>query len=204
MVSKSKQDNSKQFTYPGDTLATAEEYVPGRFTADDQGSIVSLTAGRIRRDDNNLVISVEPTKKRVRPRNGDVAYGQIIKMDGRHDTVRIGAICGSDGILKDFMGDANLRTMSQRGGRRGDSSPTFMLRIGDIVRGKITRSSPYLEVTINGKHYGSIKSLCSRCRQPLILKENSLYCDNCERTEARNFADDYGNVLEFGDVDERE
>lgn len=203
MVSNSEQEDSKQFAYPGDILATAEEYVPGKFTADDQGNIVSLTTGRIRRDDSNLVISVEPTKKRVRPRNGDVAYGQIIKMDGRHDTVRLGAICGSDGVLRDFMADANLRTMGQRE-RRGDVNPVFMLRIGDIVRGKITRASPYLEVTIQGKHFGSIKSLCSRCRMPLILKDNSLYCDNCEKTESRKFADDYGNVLEFGDVDERE
>lgn len=202
MDSDSEQQNSKKWALPGDILSTAEEYVPGRFTTDEQGNIVALTSGRIKRDDNNLTISVEPIKKRVRPSNGDVAYGQIIKMDGRHDTVRVSAICGKDGNLKEYLADANLRTMSQRG-RRGDSSPTFMFRIGDIIRGKVTRVSPFFEVTISGKHFGSIRSLCSKCRKPLVLKDNSLYCDNCEKSEGRKFADDYGNVLEFGDVDEK-
>ncbi len=202
MGSDEQKKSSGEWALPGDILSTAEEYVPGKFTEDSQGKIVSLASGRVKRDEENLVISVEPTKKRVRARNGDVAYGQIIKIDGRHDTVRIGALCGSDGILKEVNIDANLRSPGQRG-RGRESGNGNMFRVGDLIRGKFTRVSPYFEVGVMGVHYGVVKSLCSRCRKPLIVKDGSLYCDNCERTEMRKMADDYGNIVQFGDADER-
>ncbi len=202
MVTGNKQQNSKDWAHPGDFLSTAEEYVPGRLTADEGGKIVSLASGRVRRDEQNLVISIEPPKKRVRPRNGDIAYGQVIKIDGRHDTVRVGAICGKDNVLKEYIVDANLRSMGQRG-RRGEGPPVVQFKVGDIIRGRFSRVSPFFEVSVSGKHFGAVKSLCSRCRLPLEEKNGSLYCDNCERTENRKIADDYGNVQEFGDIDER-
>ena len=202
MVTGNKKQNSKDWALPGDFLSTAEEYVPGRFTSDDQGNIISLASGRVRRDEQNLVISIEPTKRRVRPRNGDIAYGQVIKIDGRHDTVRVGAICGKDNVLKEYIVDANLRSMGQRG-RRGEGPPTVQFKVGDIIRGQFSRVSPFFEVSVSGKHFGAVKSLCSKCRLPLEEKNGSLYCDNCERSENRKIADDYGNVQEFGDVDER-
>lgn len=202
MVASDEQQNSKEWALPGDVLSTTEEYVPGKFTIDDQGRIISLTGGRIRRDEKNLVISVEPTKKRVTPRTGDIAYGQVIKIDGRHDTVRVGAICGKDNVLREYIVDANLRSMGQRG-RRGEGSSMVPFKVGDIIRGRISRVSPFFEVSVVGKHFGTLKSLCSRCRNPMAEKDGGLYCENCERSETRKIADDYGNVLEFGDVDER-
>ncbi|AKA48904.1 hypothetical protein IX51_07115 [uncultured archaeon] len=202
MVTSNEQQNSKDWALPGDVLSTTEEYVPGRFTIDDQGRVISLAGGRIKRDEKNLVISVEPTKKRVMPRTGDIAYGQVIKIDGRHDTVRVGAICGKDNVLKEYIVDANLKSMGQRG-RRGESGGIPQFKVGDIIRGRFSRVSPFYEVTVSGKHFGAVKSLCSRCRKPLVEKNNALYCENCERNESRKFADDYGNVQEFGDVDER-
>ncbi len=202
MGSSSIKKSSVEWALPGDVLSTAEEYVPGKYTEDSKGSIVSLASGRVRRDENNLVISVEPTKKRTSPRNGDVAYGQVIKIDGRHDTVRVGAICGKDGVPKEFVVDANLRSMGQRG-RGRDSGPTNVFKVGDIIRGKFTRVSPFYEVGVMGAHLGAVKSLCSRCRKTLELKDGSLYCDNCERSEMRKIADDYGDISQFGDTDER-
>ncbi len=190
-----------EITTPGMELSTTEEYVPGKNTMEDEGKIVSTINGLVQRDDKNLILSVRKMKSKVFPQPGDVVYGQIVKLDQRFAIVSIAAICRSDDELMYYHGDSNLRL--GEGGNRRDVGRN-LLRIGDLVRArviKIFRGTP--DISINGKHYGVLKTLCDRCRNPMELKNGSLYCDNCEKTDLRKITDDYGEVLTFGDGYER-
>ncbi len=192
-------DNAKgkveNVALPGDVISTAEEYVPGKNTAEMDGRIISLVYGNVRRDDRNLMISVSPFKSRKSIRSGQTVYGQVIKVDQRKATIKVGAAYDPESGVIQFNGEGYVN-LPQQYDRYG--SPP--LRIGDIVRAKVVRTGDRgSELTISGKGLGVLKTLCPRCRLPMTRKNGSLYCDNCEKGETRRVADDYGEIEIYGE-----
>jgi exosome complex component CSL4 len=57
----------------------------------------------------------------------------------------------------------------------------------------VIQINPSLQLSTKGKEYGVIKSLCSKCRNPLTLKNRDLECNQCGYREKRKLASDYGN-----------
>lgn len=82
-------EGDKKVAFPGDIIATTEEYLPGRNTEEKNGEIVATKFGNIVRDDINLMISVDTGKKEFFLRKGDVVYGQVIKNDAHRYIVRV-------------------------------------------------------------------------------------------------------------------
>lgn len=201
MTVKQKAEEKDLRVLPGDELATAEEYLPGANAFEDGGRIFSAAFGVVSKDESKLTISIVTPRKQINPRVGDIVYGQVIKMDQRHSILKVGAICQKDEVLEEYVREANIRS----GGPAARKPETngASVRIGDLVRAKIIKVTPFFDVSLSGKHFGAIRSLCTRCRNELMIKDKALYCDNCERVEIRKAADDYGNVLMFGDVNER-
>ncbi|MEM3676431.1 MAG: exosome complex RNA-binding protein Csl4, partial [Thermoplasmataceae archaeon] len=173
-----------------DAMSTAEEYLPGQNATENEGTIVSLAFGRVIRDDGKLTISVIPFKNKIKLRPGDLVYGQVIRNDQRRATVRIGAVkMKGDGLVYHDE-EASLHPQMP-GGREGGS----LVRIGDLLRGRVIRTgSRGTEITITGRGLGVLRTLCFRCRNPLVRKGTTLYCENCERSEIRKVAEDYGDI----------
>lgn len=200
MAARKMKKSTKQIALPGDVISTAEEYLPGGNATEINGMIVSLTSGIVKRDEKNLLISVETGKSKVLPNVGDIVYGQIIKLDQRSATIRLGAIFKDDTGLVQYDGEAFLRVFGLMGSRREGDGPS--IRIGDLIRAKVIKANHTTEVAIVGKHFGVVRAVCGKCRGILIPKHETLYCNNCERSEMRKAADDYGNILVFGDINE--
>ncbi|MGC8609341.1 MAG: hypothetical protein ACP5UV_05680, partial [Thermoplasmata archaeon] len=55
-----KCKQKKKMAFPGDIIATAEEYLPGKNTEEKNGEIIAIKFGSITKDDANLLISVDP------------------------------------------------------------------------------------------------------------------------------------------------
>lgn len=188
------EKNEQKLVLPGDVIATAEEYVPGKNTVEENGDVISLAFGALSRDDTNLTISVKPPKKSVRIHPDQIVYGRIVKMDQRRANVKVGAVFDKQLGLVEYNIDGSVGLSSQRG--RG-SGPT--MHVGDIIRAKVLRKGDRgLDLGIFGRNLGVIRTVCSKCRLPLVRRNSALYCDNCERTEIRHVADDYGmvNIME--------
>ena len=64
---------------------------------------------------------------------------------------------------------------------------------GDIIRAKITQVKPSLQLSTKDRDLGVIKAVCNKCRHPLDLSGNRLECKNCNNSERRKIAIDYGN-----------
>lgn len=181
---------------PGDVISTAEEYVPGKNTAEMEGRIISLVYGNVRKDDRNLLISVSPFKRKKTVKTGDIVYGQVFKVDQRKASVKIGAAYDKETGVLQFNGEGYFNLPQQF-----DRNGAPFVRIGDIVRAKIVRTGDRgSELTITGKGLGILKTLCPRCRLPMVRKNGSLYCDNCEKSEMRKVAEDYGVIEIYGDM----
>lgn len=187
---KEKED----FVLPGDIIATAEEYVPGRNAIESNGDVVSLVYGSLRKDDQNLTISVQTPKKKVTIRPNQIVYGRIVKMDQRRASVKVGAVYDKQLGLVEYVTDGSIG-MSSQYGRNNEPS----MHIGDLIRAKVLRIGDRgLDLGIFGKNLGVLRTVCTRCRMPMERRNGTLYCDNCERTEIRKVAEDYGmiNIME--------
>jgi exosome complex component CSL4 len=66
-----------------------------------------------------------------------------------------------------------------------------VMKAGDIIRASVIQADPSVQLSTAGPHFGVVRALCSRCRNPLEKKNNRLYCEKCDRTENRKIADDY-------------
>jgi exosome complex component CSL4 len=179
-----------KYVIPGDSIAFSEEYLPGKNTIERESKIVASSFGAVNKDEKELVISVENSIKKITAKTGDIVYGQIVKNDSRQTSVMIAGLEVSKKLV-DFHIDGYIRNMQNF--KRDDHSAQAV-RIGDIIRAKVIRVGQNLELTLHGHDLGALKSRCSRCREVLTLKSDSLYCENCDRGEVRKFAPDYGNA----------
>lgn len=176
--------------FPGDVIAMAEEYVPGKNTLDLNGEIISSVFGKVFRDERELDITVRPFKEKINIKSGDIAYGKVIKVDQRKAVLRIGAIYNREHGLRNYDIEASLGL-----GGRSSRGPPLILMIGDIVRVRILKTGRRgIELGIFGNNLGVLRTFCIRCREIMKLKDDVLYCENCERTENKKVAPDYGMI----------
>ncbi len=189
-------NNDNKTVFPGEVLSSAEEYVPGVNTVESDGYVKSLAFGKVMKDDNRMIIYVKTDKVRLKPKVGDICYGQLIKVDQRQAIVKIGGFSDPKLGLVPYTAEGYIRFGQ---GDRGRSNDIPNIRTGDFIRGKVLRIGQNFELGIMGRNLGVVKARCSRCREFLVMKNGSLYCENCERTEQRKYTADYGDMINFGD-----
>ncbi|MCL5437951.1 MAG: exosome complex RNA-binding protein Csl4 [Candidatus Thermoplasmatota archaeon] len=190
-------ENIEKIVLPGEIIANAEEYVPGRNVDEDSGKLISLVMGKIRKDDENLVISVESHRVKPKPGSGDIVYGIVRKGDRDRFTVSVGALQTGKNELYELNMSGNLRVFFDR---RSAGRDNISVRVGDYVRTKVYKVRDNLELSLNGPTLGTLIARCTRCRTILAKKGNDLVCNNCENVEKRRMAPDYGNIMLDGDA----
>ena len=190
-------EKNSEWTYPGDVISSPEEFLPGVNAVELNGAIVSLAAGKVMKDNNRMIIYVKTNKVRLKPKIGDTCYGQIIKLDQRQAIVKIGGYSdGKKGVIS-YTAEGYIRF--NQNDHRQDFSSAPVIKVGDFIRGNVLRIGQNFELGVRERNLGVVKARCSTCRNFLELKSGSLYCNNCERTEARKFTEDYGNIEFLGD-----
>ena len=179
--------NKKTIVIPGDFLGYSEEYLPGKNTMEVNSKIISASFGEVVKNDRELVASVDNGIRKIYPKNEDIIYGRIVKNDSRQVSIQIVGIEKS-GKVEKYFADGYIRNVQDY---KRDERKVQTIHIGDLIRGRIIRIGQNLEITLNGKRLGVLKSRCSRCSEVLVLKNGALFCENCNRSEMRKIAPDY-------------
>jgi exosome complex component CSL4 len=177
---------------PGDEVAIAEEYMSGEGTYESEGKIFSSAVGELDLDPREKLASVILDNPPVVLQEGDVVMAEVT------DTKPAMAICS---------------IISQEGRERVVSSETLasvhvsklsssyvddagdVMKAGDIIRATVIQADPSVQLSTAGPHFGVVRALCSRCRNPLERRGGRLYCEKCDRTENRKLADDYRSFV---------
>lgn len=184
-----------RMVFPGEVLSSAEEYVPGVNTVEINGYVRSLAFGKMMKDDSRMIVYVKTEKVRLKPKIGDICYGQVIKVDQRQAIVKIGGYEDHKIGTTPYTAEGYIRFGQ---GDRGRQSEIPNIRTGDYIRASVIRIGQNFELGLMGRNLGVVKARCTRCREFLLIKNGTLYCDNCERTEQRKIASDYGKMVNFG------
>jgi exosome complex component CSL4 len=190
------EKKERKIVTPGEEIATTEEYVPGRNTYEDHGKIISLIYGFLDVNDKDLTASVLPIKTKPKAFVGATVYGRVVEVERGRAVIEVSVMADKDNNLVEYVAIGRADLPRQR---EGDRDPGMM--IGDLVRGKVIGIyKSELKIGLLGKNLGVLKTICPKCRTTMIRKGSLLFCPNCERTESRRVAEDYGDIVPEGVV----
>ncbi len=177
----------KKTAIPGDSLATPEEFLPGRNVYESDGSIKALLVGNVVRDVKNMEIRVDPLVEKRTPAVGDLVVGQVEAVQSSSANMKIYYLNGKQ-TLGGFSGTIFLR--DERAGR---GIRRTQVKLGDVVRGKVVSLlNGIIQLSIEDRHAGVMFALCGNCGRPLTKEDGRGRCLECGNVEERKFADDFG------------
>ncbi len=194
---------------PGEKVATTEELIAGKGTYEEDGIIRASIIGIFRVDRRNMKAYVEPTTSApLLLHEGDTAICEVRQIGEAMAIVRILHVAGKNRqIAGEKDGAIHISNVSEEFVE--DLRKKF--RIGDIIRARVIRVEPAVQLSTKGKEFGVIKAFCTNCRNALIRKKHSLECPVCGRKEERKITEDYGmgevnrviEVIEYGNKDKK-
>jgi exosome complex component CSL4 len=188
---KNEPPVEKKLVFPGDELAVSEEYIAGEGTLDENGKIYASTVGMVALDSRERVLRVKAFNPPVQLRKGDDV---IAVVRGTRESMGMADVVLVEGKERSVSGDTNGSIHVSKVSSSYTKSVKGAFYIGDIIRAKIISTDPSLQLATDGNRYGVMKGFCTTCRLPMVKKGNDLHCENCDSTDRRKIASDYGGT----------
>ncbi|MGC9517142.1 MAG: exosome complex RNA-binding protein Csl4 [Methanomicrobiales archaeon] len=183
---------SGDFVLPGDLLGVSEEFVPSKWTYEEEGKIKALITGVVSVDDKKKKISVVPktsTPSTLEP--GMTVVGQVAEVRGQRALVRIDKIKKNDRQTQiKFTGGIHI-SQAQKG---YVAKLTDAFRIGDLIEAEVTKviGLDNIDLKTSQKDLGVVKAMCTKCRHYMEKTgKNEVYCPRCENKETRKLSINY-------------
>ena len=185
----------EKFVIPGEAIGIGEEFMPGTWAYEEEGSIFAAVAGRVDIDMKDRKINIVP-KVSTPPiiKDGDIVMGQVWDVRAQLALLDILKIKGVDRGLPGKVKGA-VHISKARDSYVSDLSREFS--VGDIIMARVvtTKREP-VELTTVDKTLGVVKAFCSKCGVSMEPFKNGLRCGECEHVESRKVSTEYGK----GDV----
>jgi len=180
--------------FPGDILATAEEFMAGEGAYLDDGNICSSIAGKPHFDREEMVASVKALKHPALPRVDDIVHGRIDNVGPKMVKVELLRI-ESGGNDRQMATRENGVLHISNMNSKPVSKPRMIYKAMELIRARVIQTEPSIQLSTVEHELGTLKAYCRRCRNVLEIKGDVLWCPNCEIREERKVAENYG--LEF-------
>ncbi len=178
----------RRLVFPGEHVAMGEEYLPGEGTYEEAGDIYASQTGVLALDVREKVARVRSFNPPVELREGDIVLATVENLRSTMAIVEVHALEGVErGVSGETEGTIHISKVSEE--YTEDLKDAF--RLGDIVRARVIQVEPSLQLATNEKPLGVAQGLCTNCRSVMVKKGRSLYCENCERSEARKVSTVY-------------
>lgn len=184
--------NPGERVFPGDALASSEEFLPGDGTFEDGSWLRAARIGTYEVDTKDMRVLVKPaTSVPSTLRVGDFVYAKINLLKP--------SMCGAEvlhveGAERTIVGDTNGTLHVSKIARRYIQEPAREYRLGDIIRARVIDAKPSVQLSTEDPRCGAILARCLRDRFPLVKIAKALECPECGRRDTRNIAPDYGQV----------
>lgn len=176
---------------PGELVATAEEYLAGFGTYEDDGMIYSSAVGSLELDDRNKVARLRFDNPPNAIWIGDKVFCEVTNV---RPSMVICSVFAVEGTPRGVTGETSATIHVSKLSNRYVEDASQALRITDIARGEVIQARPSIQLTTAKPHLGVVFARCKHCREPMEHKDDRLYCPKCETTEYRKLARDYRNL----------
>jgi len=175
---------------PGDLIGASEEYLPGDGTYEERGKIFATITGKVETDKKDRTVRVIPVMKTPPMlKTGDIVVGRVVDLKNAVVLIDIARIKGHE--------NREIANADQGAIHISNVKDSYVSKLEtefgqqDIIKARVIDDKSLRLSTVE-KDLGVIKALCSRCRTPLVRKQNKLECPSCERIETRKISEDYG------------
>ncbi|MEN4006100.1 MAG: exosome complex RNA-binding protein Csl4 [Methanobacteriaceae archaeon] len=183
---------SGDFVLPGDILGVTEEFVPSKWTYEEEGKIKSLVVGTVSINNRNKEISIVP-KTGIPPslEVDKIVVGEVLEVRTQRASVKIDKIKDDDrDLVTSFTGGIHISQAQ----KEYLSKLTEAFRIGDLVEAKVVKifGLDSVDLSTVEDELGVLKAMCTRCRHFMIKTgKNEVCCENCEKKERRKLSSRY-------------
>lgn len=170
--------------FPGDFIATEEEFVAGRNTYEQNGEVRASIIGEV--DFDNEYKEVNVRGKGVQNlRAGDVVIGRVVKKRDKMVTIQI---LGTEERRAVTLTTAQIPVRNASQSFVEDMRTLY--KIGDFVRAKVVVATKLqVDLVTNEKGLGVVDARCNVCKKRLDYSNGKMTCLSCGNIEERKWFD---------------
>ncbi len=173
---------SENATFPGDKIASIEEYEAGNNTFDDGDMVRAATVGEKDMNKTTRTISINHPKMLSIPKVGDTIIGTVAAVMSSMIAVSIDYINGKPTTSKVecVCGTRNLRIRN-------------VALVNDIVALKILNHlNGTIHAAINEPELGIIFTKCRKCGGKVVSMRDAIKCTECSWIDERKLSTNFG------------
>ncbi|NIM26438.1 MAG: RNA-binding protein [Nitrososphaeria archaeon] len=174
---------SETATFPGDKIASIEEYEAGQNTFDDGDMVRASTVGEKILDKTTRIASIKHPRLLSIPRIGDTVIGPVVAVmssmiavsidyiNGKPTTSKVECVCSTRNIRKKNIALAN---------------DIVALKIKNHLNGTI-------HATIDEPHLGVLFTKCRKCGGKVVPMRDAIKCTECSWIDERKLSSNFNN-----------
>jgi exosome complex component CSL4 len=173
---------SENTTFPGDKIASIEEYEAGHNTFDDGDMVRAATVGEKDLDKTTRVASIKHPKLLSIPKVGDIVIGTVAAVMSSMIAVSIDYINGKPTTSKVecICSTRNIRIRN-------------IALVKDIVTLKIlSHLNGTIHATISEPHLGILFTKCRKCGGKVVPMRDAIKCTDCSWIDERKLSTNFG------------
>ncbi len=179
----SKNHNmSENTTFPGDKIASIEEYEAGHNTFDDGDMVIAATVGEKDLNKTTRIASIKHPKLLSIPKVGDIVIGTVAAVMSSMIAVSIDYINGKPTTSKVecICSTRNIRIRN-------------IALVNDIVTLKIlSHLNGTIHATISEPHLGILFTKCRKCGGKVVPMRDAIKCTECAWIDERKLSSNFG------------
>jgi len=173
---------SENTTFPGDKIASIEEYEAGHNTFDDGDMVIAATVGEKDLNKTTRIASIKHPKLLSIPKVGDIVIGTVAAVMSSMIAVSIDYINGKPTTSKVecICSTRNIRIRN-------------IALVKDIVTLKIlSHLNGTIHATISEPHLGILFTKCRKCGGKVVPMRDAIKCTDCSWIDERKLSTNFG------------
>ena len=172
-----------EIIFPGDKIASIEEYEAGENTFDDGDMVRAATVGRKDIDKSTRIANIKHPRLLSIPKKGDVVIGTVAAVmssmiavtieyiNGKPTTSKVECVCSTRNIRKKNVALVN-----------------------DIVALKIINHlNGTIHAAMDEPHLGVLFTKCRKCGGKVVQMRDAIKCTECSWIDERKLSANFGN-----------
>ena len=177
---------------PGDVLASAMEYMPGKGVYEDNGELIAGVCGNVKEDTEKMIISIEPSVSvPVEFKEGDKVFGKIQSVRDSMVSVELLKIKGVKRSIGNYtVGTLHIAKMS----KEYVSNVRDLYQVNDLIQATVIKSKPAIELTTSHEDDGVVYAKCDVTHEDLKVVDGKLWSEELRKVVDRKISKQYGKV----------
>lgn len=177
---------------PGDKLASAMEYMPGKGVYEEKGELFAGVCGTVKEDNENMKISIIPSVSvPLEIFDGDVVFGKIQSVRDSMVSVEIVKVKGNNRSIGGYtVGTLHIAKMS----KEYVSDIREIYQVNDLIQATVIKSKPAIELSTADEKDGVVFARCGTTHDILKLVDGELWSEELRERVPRKISSMYGKV----------